>query len=184
MRVLCRKFDANDTQGLFIASEAEVGSLNEAFAKVASRIPVSHTFELDGVLSDSDCRSWMNEYLPDSIPKDDMLSRKFWIEFLYRRVKVFDQNEEFNYNETCDHLGSSLMKIMLLEGEQLLSQKQNKSWRESNHEQLIYDFTDPTSPQFRLICTAPESMAPDVKERYMSLEYELGPTRILYSVQC
>ena len=99
-----------------------------------------------------------------------MLSQTFWVEYLYRRVKVFDQNDEFNYNETCDHLGSSLMRIMLHEAEQLLSKNQNKSWKESNHEQLIYDFSNPKSPKFRLICTASHLMHDDVKERYTKLE--------------
>ena len=170
MRALCQKYESNDTQGLFISSEAEVGSLNEAFDQVAARIPVSQTFELDGVLTDVDCRNWIEQFLPSFIPDNDMLSRKFWIEFLYRRVKVFDQNHDFNYNETCDNLGSSLMKIMLHEGEQLLSRKQNKSWNKSNHEQLIYDFSKPNAPEFRLICTAPDLMDEKTKKRYASLD--------------
>ena len=169
MRALCQKYETNDTQGLFVASEADVGSLNKAFGHVAARIPVSQTFELDGILTDDDCRNWMKRYLPDFVVENDMLSQKFWVEFLFRRIKVFDQNHDFNYNETYDNLGSSLMKIMLYEGEELLSKRQNKCWKESNHEQLVYDFSTPDAPEFRLICTAPDKMEEDAKRRYTSL---------------
>ena len=79
---------------------------------------------------------------------DDMLGRKFWIESLYRRVKVFDNNKHFNYNETHDALGSSLMEVMLSEAERLMSANHNKNWKDSNHEQPIYDFTKPDTPEF------------------------------------
>jgi hypothetical protein len=37
MHDLCRKYQTNDDQGLFDASEAEVTSLNDAFDEVAAR---------------------------------------------------------------------------------------------------------------------------------------------------
>ncbi len=168
MENLCSKFEANDIKGVFIPSQAEVESLNHAFDEVASRLPVSETFELDGKLSDSECRKLMKKHFPECA--NSMMTAKFWIEFLYRRVKVFDQNHSFNFNESYDHLGSSLMKIMLDEAEQLLSRRHKKRWKESNHEQLIYDFTEPDSPQFRLICTAPDLMTESAKQRYEALD--------------
>lgn len=168
MQNLCNKFGANDDKSVFIPSEAEVGSLNTAFGEVASRLPVSKTFELDGLLSDDECRDLIKQHIP--ICANNMMSTKFWIEFLYRRVKVFDQNDSFNYNETHEHLGSSLMRIMLDEAERLLSKGHNKAWKESNHEQLIYDFTKPDSPEFRLICTAPDMMTEEAKKKYGELD--------------
>ena len=61
------------------------------------------------------------------------------------------------------------MKIMLDEAEQLLSRKHNKSWKNSNHEQLIYDFTNVGAPEFRLICTAPDLMPEQTRLKYTSL---------------
>ena len=170
LRDLCSKFGNADTQGTFIPSQASADAMNNAFDQVAARIPVSETFELDGLLSDQDCWRLMKDYLPEFVQSDDMLRRKFWIEFLYRRVKVFDDNEDFNYNESHDALGSSLMKVMLYEARQLLSENHNTNWKKSNHEQLIYDFTDPFRPQFRLICTAPDLMANESIDRYESLD--------------
>ena len=169
LRDMCSKFGRVDTQGAFIPSQANADAMDNAFGQVADRIPVSETFELDGLLTDQDCWKFMSRYLPDIVQLDDMLRRKFWIEFLYRRVKVFDKNEDFNYNESHDALGSSLMRVMLHEAEQLLSERHNKNWKDFNHEQLIYDFTDPKMPQFRLICTAPDLMSEESTDRYESL---------------
>ena len=170
LRYVCSKFGTAPTQGGFIPSQANVNAMDHAFGQVAARIPVSQTFELDGALTNNDCWDLIGNYLPDFVSDDDMLHRKFWIEFLYRRVKVFDDNEDFNYNETHDALGSSLMKIMLYEAEQLLSTKHSKNWKDSNHEQLIYDFTEPNAPEFRLICTAPDLMNEESIDRYKSLD--------------
>ena len=169
MKSLCEKFEAGDTQGVFIPSQANVEALSQAFGAIAARIPVSQTFELDGVLSDQECTRYINDYLPASISDHDMLRKRFWIEFLFRRVKVFDENEDFNYNESHDNLGSSLIEVMLLEAERLTSTQHNKKWKESNHEQLIYDFTNLGAPEFRLICTAPDLMTAASLKRYKSL---------------
>ena len=170
LRDLCSKFGM-DTLGAFIPSQANTDAMNSAFEQVAARIPVSETFvKLDGQLDDQGCWKLMKEYLPDSVHDDDMLSRTFWIEFLYRRVKVFDENDEFNYNESYDTLGSSLMSIMLHEAEKLLSMSHSTRWKDSNHEQLIYDFTDKFKPQFRLICTAPELMDKRSIDRFEALD--------------
>lgn len=170
MRLLCNKYAVNDTKGLFVSSQAETGALKRAFTEVAAFIPISQTFQFDGALNDDDCRLWINKFLPDHILEGDMLLQKFWIKFLYRRVTVLDQNKSFNYNETCNHLGSSLMKVMLYEAEQLLTKKHKKSWKNINHQQLIYDFTNPEAPEFRLICTAPDKIQEDVKQRYIDLD--------------
>ena len=170
LRQMCAKFGAMDTQGTFIPSDANVKAMTDAFKTVAARIPVSQTFELDGALTNEDCQTLIDEYLPIFVHNKDMMRKKFWIKFLYRRVKVFDGNEHFNYNETHDHLGSSLMSIMLFEASQLLSTKHNRNWKESNHEQLIYDFTKPDAPEFRLICTAPDLMTKESIDRYTSLD--------------
>ena len=62
------------------------------------------------------------------------------------------------------------MSIMLCEARKLLAAKHNQSWKDSNHEQLIYDFTRPDAPEFRLICTAPDLMTDESVERYQSLD--------------
>ena len=169
LQAICSKFGSARTKGVFVPSEANVNDVNKAFGQVAAHIPVSQTFELDGKLSTNDCLRLINEYLPNQIRLDDMLGRKFWIEFLYRRIKVFDKNEHFNYNESYEELGSSLMQVMLHEAEHLLSSNHSMNWKESNHEQLIYDFTNPDSPEFRLICTAPEKMTKESISKFSSL---------------
>ena len=169
METLCNKFEVGDDQGVFIPSQANVEAMTEAFGAVASRIPVSQTFELDGVLSDPECERYINQFLPSYVSDHDMLRKQFWIKFLYRRVRVFDENEDFNYNESYDCLGSSLIQVMLHEADQLVSTEHNKTWKESNHEQLIYDFSS-GAPEFRLICTAPDLMTNDSMERYKSLD--------------
>ena len=170
MKSLCEKFEVHDTKGIFIPSQANVESLRQAFGAIAARIPVSQTFELDGVLSDEECTTYINAYLPVFVSDHDMLRKRFWIEFLFRRVKVFDENEAFNYNESNDNLGSSLIEVMLQEAERLISTEHNKRWKESNHEQLIYDFTSVGSPEFRLICTAPDLMTEESLKRYKALD--------------
>jgi hypothetical protein len=144
--------------------------MNNAFQSVANCIPVSQTFLLDGDLSDEKCRHLMTRYLPKYIAAHDMLLQSFWIKLLYRRVKVFDENKEFNYNETYDSLGSSLMETMLFEVEQFLREDQVDSWNGKNHRQLIYDFTDKNAPEFRLVCTAPEKMDLKTRKKYESLK--------------
>ena len=170
LKNMCAKFDCQETKGIFIPSGSTEHALRNAFATVAASIPVSQTFELDGILSNNDCLKLMREYLPDSVTDHDMLCKKFWVEFLHRRVKVFDENEHFNYNEVHDNLGSSLMRIMLDEASRLLSTEQNSNWKKSNHEQLIYDFTDSDAPEFRLMCTAPDLMTKDSIQRYESFD--------------
>jgi hypothetical protein len=48
--------------------------------------------------------------------------------------------------------------------------KTEKSWKESNHEYLIYDFVKPDAPEFRLICTAPDLMDEGTKQWYKDLD--------------
>ena len=167
---VCSKFGTMPTQGIFVPSQADAVAMDHAFGTVAARIPVSQTFELDGALTNADCQQLMRTYLPSFVPDHEMLHKKFWIEFLYRRVKDFDENEDFNYNEKYDTLGSSLMQIMLHEAEELMSPRHNKDWKTTNQEQLIYHFTNPDAPEFLLICTAPEYMSEDAIKRFESLD--------------
>jgi len=162
MQALCSKFKTTDhskNKGFFVPTVSQLDAMNDAFQKVANSIPVSQTFEFDGKLSDQDCRCLMRSYL-----------QSFWIKFLYRRVKVFDENEQFNYNVKHEFLGSSLMETMLSEVDQFLRQDQIKSWSGKNHHQLIYDFSNISSPEFRLICTSPEEMDRETRQKYESLD--------------
>jgi hypothetical protein len=169
MRNLCGKYTGSES-GCFIRSGGTLEALNESFDVVSRRIPVSETFELyDGVLSDDDSRFFIREYTKDFLADDDLLMQKFWLRFLYRRVSVFDMNQEFNENVTNDTLGSTLMATMLEEARRLLSQNQSCDWIKENHAQLIYDFVEPSNPQFRLVCTAPDLLDPDLKARYEAL---------------
>ncbi len=170
LRELCSKFGNADTEHNFISSQLNTDAMNSAFGRLASLIPVSETFELDGILSDQDCWRLISDYIPSWVEPDDMVRRKFWLGYLYRRVSSFDKNEDFNYNVSNDGMGSCLMERMLHEAQRLLSQDHNLNWKDSNHEQLIYDFTDPTKPQFRLVCTAPDLMTKESIEKYESLD--------------
>ena len=101
MRVLCRKYrqvhdEAN--KGFFIGSSNDVAGIEKAFGTIASQIPVSQTFEMKGKLTDSECRVKLNRHMPDFI-SDNKLLASFWVHFLYRRVSVFDSNDDFNYNQ-------------------------------------------------------------------------------------
>ena len=52
LRDICSKFGTASTPGIFVPSDANINSMNQALGEVAARIPVSQTFELDGELSD------------------------------------------------------------------------------------------------------------------------------------
>lgn len=169
MRLLCCKYTPDQpTKGFFLSTNTTHAAINEAFQTVASRIPVSQTFELDGLVSDDECRTLLEKYSPQSLPKGDMLLQSFWVRFLYRRVKVFDENESFNYNEKYDQMGSSLMEAMLEEAKRLIDCHHSHDWS-INHTQLIYDFHSGT-PEFRLICTSPDTLNPKVRENFERLD--------------
>ena len=169
---MCQKFAVHSvaTKGFFVRSDSTSNGMDDAFNIVKSKIPVSQTFDLDGVMSDDQCLQYMAKFLPDFIDDDDMISKSFWIRFLYRRVTVFDNNDSFNYNEKYENLGSSLMKIMLIEVERMLSENQQRDWQGKNYTQLIYDFTVPEKPEFRLVCTSPYDIDPDLKEKLESFD--------------
>jgi len=170
MRSLCNKYQPNpNTKGFFVPTGSDLNSFRGAFQTVASRIPVSQTFELDGRVTDHECQSLINKHIPNYVEQCNMLFRRFWIQFLFRRVKVLDENDDFNYNEEYDQLGSSLMTTMLAEAERLLQHEHGQSWTEKNYPQLIYDFSDLKNPQFRLICTAPELMDAETRTRFEDL---------------
>lgn len=167
---LSQKYAMTDPKGFFVRSDGTTAGMNNAFEVVKSRIPVSQTFDHDGVMSDDDCRQYMARYLPTFVQPDDMISQSFWIRFLYRRVNVFDNNDSFNYNEKHDSLGSSLMEVMLSEVERLLGENLRRDWLDTNHAQLIYDFTDPKAPEFRLVCTAPDQLDPELRQKLSRLD--------------
>jgi hypothetical protein len=173
MQLLCSKYKTTsnkEIKGFFIPTVAHLDAMTAAFQRVANCIPVSKTFELDGNLSDQDCRRLMKKYIPQFVSEDDMLLQSFWVKYLYRRVKVFDDNHEFNYNIKHESLGSNLMETMLSEVEQFLREDQIKSWSGKNHHQLIYDFTNKAAPEFRLICTSPDEMDVETRNKYESFD--------------
>ncbi|CAB9513447.1 protein ligase RNF213 [Seminavis robusta] len=172
MQLLCNKYQdppVESNKGQYIASQANIESLVEAFQTVARAIPVSQTFELDGQVSDGECGRLIHKYAPDSVPRHNMQKMSFWVSFLYRRVSVLDSNENYNYNETVEHLGSSLMTIMLFEVQRILDKDLSLDWVNTNHTQLIYDFENPEAPEFRLLCTSPRTLDPVLRQRYESL---------------
>ena len=59
------------------------------------------------------------------------------------------------------------MTVMLNESAKMLRQEQ--TWTSSNHTQLIYDYTIPTSPRFRLICTSPDDLSRAGREQFDQL---------------
>lgn len=154
LRQISKKYTTSDPKGFFVRSDGTTTGTDAAFATVKSRIPVSQTFDLDGQMSAAECRHYIHEYLPTFVEPEDMISQTFWIRFLYRRVQVFDSNDSFNYNEKHDSLGSSLMEVMLSEVERLLGKDLRQDWLDTNHAQLIYDFTNATAPEFRLVSSS------------------------------
>ena len=173
MRLLCSKFGRNQAEpckGFFVRSEANALSMNSAFETVSRSIPVSQTFELDGTLTDDQCHFFLNKYAPAFVDRQDMLLMTFWVQFIYRRVKVFDENESFNYNETHESLGSTLMTTMLAEVERMISSNQSRDWIGRDHTQLIYDFTNKDAPEFRLLCTAPDQMDANARLKLEGLD--------------
>jgi len=170
MQLLCGKYRGCES-GFFVPSGGTLADLNAAFATVASRIPVSQTFELfDGVLTDDECRGFLRRYTSSFLDADDKLLLNFWIRFLYRRVKVFDMNTDFNENVEYESLGSTLMETMLAEVQRLLAENQSREWAKENHAQLIYDFDDPNEPKFRLICTSPDELSEGLRRQYEALD--------------
>ena len=173
MRDLCNKYQTvnqPNNKGIFLPTALDINGIEATFNEVASRIPVSQTFQLDGAMSDEQCRDWLDHYRPHFISPANKLVYSFWVSFIFRRVSVFDASEDFNYNETCDSLGSSLMKVMLDESELMLMRDQtDQSWSSSKHTQLIYDFSQPQSPKFRLICTSPDDLDPVQRKKLEQL---------------
>jgi hypothetical protein len=166
----CGKFghahsSGSGAKGFFVRADGTTAGMNRAFDVVKSRIPVSQTFARDGNMCDVECRQYICKFLPKFIDSNDMVLQTFWIRFLYRRIQIFDKNESFNYNDTYDNLGSSLMEIMLLEVERLLSEDQQNDWLGTNHTQLIYDLTIKEKPEFRLVCTAPDKLNQELREK-------------------
>jgi von Willebrand factor type A domain len=160
-----------ESKGCFVRSDNSSAGIDAAFGIVKSGLPVSQTFDRDGYMSDDSCREYMNKYLPQFVRdrSSDMILRSFWIRFLYRRVRVFDQNESFNYNTSRESLGQSLMDVMLDEVQRLLGENQQRDWLITNHAQLVYDFSNVSSPQFRLICTCPGAMDINLRQRLSGL---------------
>ena len=173
MRDLCNKYqppNRSRTKGFYVSSEANAESMSNAFATVAKGIPVSQTFELDGRVSDDECRRLIRKYAPEFITDDNMQLIEFWIRFLFRRVSVLDANESYNYNEDMEGLGSKLFELMLFEIKRLIGNNHSRDWINNNYSQLIYDFTKPDAPEFRLLCTSPSNLDQETRRKYESMD--------------
>jgi hypothetical protein len=174
MERLCHAHDAS--KGNFIPTGASLDALNGAFATAAAMLPVSQTFDLDGELNDAECRQYLAEYMPAHIAGAEtgsMLLQRYWVAYLHRRVLVFDESPEFNYNQKHDNLGSILMATMLREIAAAMGDNHRREWRSEDHQQLIYDFSHEDGPRFGLICTAPDLMNADLRAQYESLDFEI-----------
>ncbi|CAB9511697.1 Ring finger protein [Seminavis robusta] len=167
MRLLCQKYSNRRSKGFYVGSNSTLDSMEAAFKRVQQGIPVSQTFDLLGEPTDDECRALIELYAPKNL---NMLTLNFWVKFLHRRITVMNKNESFNFNQTKVGLGGTLMKLMFDEVKRLLESDQQKDWLETNYSQLIYDFSDPENPQFRLLCTSPNSMPEALKREYERLE--------------
>ena len=173
MRLLCKKYHhakARCSKGFYVGSDSTLDSLQRSFLLVSKQIPVSQTFDLLGAPTDEECRTLISEFSPFEEGFQNMQLLSFWIRFLYRRVKVLDKNDTFNFNETKHNIGSCLMKTMISEVSRLITANQQIDWLEQNFAQLVYDFTDPDSPKFRLLCTSPSLMDEELKQEYEDME--------------
>jgi hypothetical protein len=173
VRDVCKARD--DSKGQYIPAGG-LDALNEAFATAASLLPVSQTFDLDGDLSGDECRALMTHYMPETARRSILLQH-YWVQYLHRRVKVFDESHDFNYNQTHEELGGTLMTTMLSEVERALNDEHRRKWKSEDHQQLIYDFSHEGGPRFGLVSTAPELMDPGVRAAYEALDFEI-PTSV------
>jgi uncharacterized protein YegL len=176
MRLLCRKYSqpsTRRTKGFYVGAEATSHSLSNAFLLVSQSIPVSQTLDLHGEPNDDDCRRLIHKHAPKDGVERNMQLLNFWIRFLYRRVRVLDNNDFFNFNQTIPNLGECLMKTMLDEVERLLKNHQDNDWLDKNYSQLIYDFSVPESPQFRLLCTSPRLIEASLHREYERCGFEI-----------
>lgn len=112
---LCDKFHnpaQQENKGFFLPTSNDVAAIEGSFNTVAARIPVSQTFELHkGRMNDDECRAKLIEHMPCFVRENKLLS-KFWVRFLYRRVSVFDSNEDFNYNQVGSFGFRSLQHLL------------------------------------------------------------------------
>jgi uncharacterized protein YegL len=178
MRELCECHGA-EGKGQYIASGSEVASLNDAFATAAQLLPVSEMVTFADI-SDDDCRALLHKHMPAKIsnPKTGgMLLQRYWVQYLHRRILVFDESPDFNYNEKYDSLGGTLMETMLEEVGRALQDDHRKCWKAEAHQQLVYDFSAEEGPTFGLICTAPDKMLPATRRKYTALDFEI-PTML------
>ncbi|KAJ1631512.1 hypothetical protein T492DRAFT_54450 [Pavlovales sp. CCMP2436] len=184
MQALCRP--RADSKGAYIASGESAAALQNAFATAASLLPVSQTFELDGALTDEACHALFAQYMPTHVTdaRLGMLRQTFWVAYLHRRVLVFDQSDEFNYNLEHDNLGSTLMEIMLSEVDSALRTGQERAWKAEAHRQLIYDFSHPDGPKFSVICTMPDLLVAEERDKLRALGFELPTVEELATREC
>ncbi len=142
MQTLCGCLGA-EGKGQFIAAMSETASLNDAFSTAAQLLPVSEVVTLAEISAD-ECRALLHKHMPKRIVDlrtGGMLLQRYWVEYLHRRVLVFDESPDFNYNEKYDALGSTLMETMLEEVERALHDNHRKCWKVEAHQQLVYDFS-------------------------------------------
>lgn len=174
-----------DSKGRYIPCGESAAALADAFAEAASLLPVSQTFDLDGSLTDGDCREWLDRYMPKHVAAQrGNLLRQFWVSYLHRRVRSLDDSPEFNFNRELEGLGSTLMEVMLLEVDSALREGQERSWRTEAHRQLIYDFSQPDGPKFGILCTSPELIDPQSREQLSSLGFSLPSSTELATREC
>ncbi|KAJ1615937.1 hypothetical protein T492DRAFT_1152581 [Pavlovales sp. CCMP2436] len=184
MQALCRP--RANSKGAYIASGESAAALQNAFATAASLLPISQTFELDGALTDEACHALLAQYMPAHVTdaRLGMLRQTFWVAYLHRCVLVFDQSDEFNYNSEHDNLGSTLMEIMLSEVDSALHTGQERAWRAEAHRQLIYDFSHPDGPKFSVICTMPDLLVAEERDKLCAIGFELPTVEELATREC
>ena len=52
----------------------------------------------------------------------------------------------------------------------MLNENHSREWRQDNYSQLIYDFTNSETPEFRLICTSPDKLPTEMRGLLESLD--------------
>lgn len=93
-----------------------------------------------------------------------MLLRSFFVKYFFRRIDVFRKNADFNENEQYEGLGTLLMDIMFAEIKRSLSTSEGSL--DGDFQQLIYDYSDPDDPKFRLFATQPEKLDEEARARF------------------
>ena len=164
---VCTKF-GSDPLGEYLPCGTNPESIAKAFCEVKRR--VSEHVEAEGEHLEGDdgkCRDLLEEYWVKYLPeggKDNMLLRTFFVEYLWRRIDVFRKNSDFNENDQYEGLGTMLMNVMFEEIRRSLSSSDGAL--DGNFQQLIYDYSIPDNPQFRLFSAKPELLKGKQREHF------------------